>query len=230
MNPLVWRKVYLSMFSFDEHYRIEKTGDLTIIHLPYHFRNKLDPGSYPYPLWHQQAKWESYQTTIELLLVMKRDRIIGALRSAESDNSRTVISRVWDGNWHWLGDNGREEPRFTLYQNLFSAQNPHVAALDQSYRKLENGLRKVNCVSCHDPENTAGQRILELFSFPNQALAGRDRIVQVLQENAMPPSRGIPNEAFRQELVALARDFQRHANDALRFEDEAPISIGTSSR
>ncbi|WP_437618103.1 hypothetical protein [Sorangium sp. So ce1151] len=119
MNPLVWRTVYLSIFSFESDYRVEKIGGLTVIHLPYHFRNKLDPGSFPYPFWHQPKKWDAYQTTVELLLVMKQDRVIGALRSAESDERRPRVHRDWDHQFMWRGEDGREEPRYTLYENLF---------------------------------------------------------------------------------------------------------------
>ncbi|HTN90617.1 MAG TPA: heme-binding domain-containing protein [Sorangium sp.] len=220
MNPLVWRTVYLSIFSFESDYRVEKIGGLTVIHLPYHFRNKLDPGAFPYPFWHQPKKWDAYQTTVELLLVMKQDRVIGALRSAESDESRPRVHREWDHQFMWRGEDGREEPRYTLYENLFSKENPHVKDLDRSYRKMSEAFRKHNCLACHDPENSAGMRILELFSFPNQALAGRNRILRILQANEMPPLGGIKDEAHRAELLALAKDFQQHANDALRFENE----------
>ncbi|WP_437618102.1 hypothetical protein [Sorangium sp. So ce1151] len=92
--------------------------------------------------------------------------------------------------------------------------------LDRSYRKMSEAFRKHNCLACHDPENSAGMRILELFSFPNQALAGRNRILRILQANEMPPLGGIKDEAHRAELRALAKDFQQHANDALRFEND----------
>ena len=43
-NALVWRRMYLSMFMFTGEVRLETVGDFTVIHLPYHFRNQLDPG------------------------------------------------------------------------------------------------------------------------------------------------------------------------------------------
>jgi hypothetical protein len=62
--------------------------------------------------------------------------------------------------------------------------------------------------------------MLEFFNFPNQALAGRNRIITVLEENSMPPIDGIGSPRDRQTMLELARDFKRIADAALEFEDE----------
>jgi hypothetical protein len=62
--------------------------------------------------------------------------------------------------------------------------------------------------------------MLEFFNYPNQALAGRNRIISVLEENSMPPLDGIENPRDRRTLLELARDFKRIADEALKFENE----------
>jgi hypothetical protein len=58
-NPLVWRKMYLSLSMFTGERRIERVDGKTVLHLANRFRNELDIGSYPYPFWHSKAKWDS---------------------------------------------------------------------------------------------------------------------------------------------------------------------------
>jgi len=62
--------------------------------------------------------------------------------------------------------------------------------------------------------------MLEFFNYPNQALTGRNRIIAVLEDNAMPPIDGIEDPRDRQTLLELARDFKRIADEALKFENE----------
>src|SRR5205823_11925127 len=70
-NALVWRRLYGSLLMFDGKFTLEQLSGYTIIHLPYHFRGKLDPGSYPYPFWHSKAKWDSYFFSKEIVLILK---------------------------------------------------------------------------------------------------------------------------------------------------------------
>jgi hypothetical protein len=63
-------------------------------------------------------------------------------------------------------------------------------------------------------------KMLELFNYPNQALAGRGRILDVLQQNAMPPGDGMKNADERASLLVLANEFKRLGDAAFQFETD----------
>jgi hypothetical protein len=224
-NPLVWRKMYLSLYMFDKNYRVERTGDQTILHMPVRFRGRLGAGEYPYPFWHSEKKWDQYNYATEVTLVYQEGKLKGAFRSATMDKSRPKLAKTWDHKWHWLSPGAsheadQAEPRVTLYANLFTPNNPHVKELDSAYRKLALGLTQFKCFECHTPANQAKMNMLEFFNYPNQALTGRNRILTVLEENSMPPIDGIESARDRQTMLELARDFKRIADEALKFENE----------
>src|SRR5947209_14631807 len=75
-NPLVWRRMYLSLFMFPGPYRIERADPYLLLWIPYQFRSRLDMGAYPYPFWHSKKKWDSYQFATELILVFQNGKII----------------------------------------------------------------------------------------------------------------------------------------------------------
>lgn len=216
-NPRVFRRMYLSLFMFTGAYTMDQSGDLTVVHLPYQFRNGLDPGAYPYPFWHNPSKWRDYQLATEMHLVFRDGRMVGALRSAVRLNWRPATVRTWDGQWNWA-DGG--EPRVSLYRNLFSPTNPYIDRVDEAYRALEGAMRPYNCLACHRPDNAAQSNPLELFSYPNQALVARHAIRQQLEQNRMPPNTGITDDAERQQLLGLARAFEAAADQALDAESE----------
>jgi hypothetical protein len=229
-NTLVWRRMYLSLFMFTGEVSIEKSGDeFVVIHLPYQFRNQLDPGSYPYPLWHSKGKWDTWQLSPELILVMEKGKLVGALRSDKrpdlEERMKRYVPREWSGQWRWQKD-GQEMPYVTLYSFLFSSQNPHVAKLDTAFRALEAEMRESNCLVCHAPDNHAKTGALEFFNYPNQALYSRHSIVWHLEKNTMPPKNelgfklGLEDEAERTRLLELAKAFEKAGDDALGYEGE----------
>ena len=218
-NPRVWRMLYASLFMYEPGFRVERDGERTVLHLPVVFRSELDAGDYPYPLWHRPSKWDGYVASTELLLVARQGRIVGAMRGAAERNGRSQ-AREWDQRWTWTGADGAPEPRpSVLYSRVFSSANPFVPDLDAAYRELAIGLRDADCMECHSPDNGSGMRMLELFNYPNQALAARNRLVLALDENAMPPLGGIRDPETRRELRALAARFQQVAERALGHEE-----------
>lgn len=226
-NPLVWRKLYLSILMFPGEYTLERKDGRIIAHVPYQLR-QLDAGAYPYPFWHKPEKWQSYQLSTELLLYFEGDKLVGGLRSRVLDESRPVVPREWDGQFRWTDMENREQPYVTLYSYLLSPSNPHTAELDAAYRAFESKARDHSCTTCHDPGNSANMNPLELFSFPNQALAGRHTIVEQLEQNKMPLGAstptgvGIEDEAERKALLDLAKEFERVGDLALSYEGETP--------
>jgi hypothetical protein len=220
-NPRIFRRLYLATFMFPGGHSVEVVGNTAIIRVPIVFRTDLDPGNFPYPFWHSASKWQSYQTATSILFFVRDDKLIGALRSAEQDDSRSRREMKWDGRWIWKSNRG-DEPRVSLFSYAFSAQNPHVEELDRRYRAMEKELRRENCLSCHSPDNTARMNPLELFSYPNQALSGRKELISVLDRNTMPPTEdAIPDPERRAELLALARAFAETGDAALEFEESA---------
>lgn len=231
-DPRVFRRMYLSLYSFGGDFTVEAiSGGRTALHLTPRFRNKLDMGSYPYPFWHRISKWESYQLANELVLIIKDRKIQGAQRSFAAKTDRSdFVTHEWGGQWEWRRG-GEVMPFNALYTYLFSKENPYVKDLDAAYRAMETKLRAQNCMVCHSPDNGPGMEQLELFSYPNQALTGRHRIVEQLEQNAMPtldPPRGftlgMADEAARQELLGLARRFAALGDQAMAWDGENAVS------
>lgn len=219
-SPLVWRKMYLSLFMFPGDFRVERVEPYTVLHLPCRFRNGLDPGQYPYPFWHSAKKWESWEQCLELLFVFEKGKVLAILRSAEVDPVRSHVARVWDGKWRWTGARSQAEPRVSLYRWILAAKNPHLKTVEAAYRALEDGMRKHQCALCHSPNNAAAMNPLRLLNYPNQALTERRQIVAQLEQNLMPPGGGIVSAAERKKLLALAKRFAETGDKALGFEGE----------
>lgn len=235
-NPLVWRRLYLSTYMFPKDYTVEKTADgRTLLTIAARFRNKLDMGSYPYPFWHRPGKWLAYEKAQGLVFAIKNGKLLGSVRTWDGTEGRFTVPQErpevfheWGGQWSWtLGE--EEYPKATLYTWLLSTENPHRQKLEDAFRDLEHEMRKTTCFMCHSPDNATQMAQLELFSYPNQALTGRHRIVTALQNNTMPVSdakRGIEagyhgaQDATRQKLLELAKTFAKLGDEALRFEGE----------
>jgi mono/diheme cytochrome c family protein len=221
--PMVWAKMYLSTFTFPGPYQVRQEGKFRVAEVAAKFRNGLDSGDYPYPFWHSAKKWQAYVDAEALLLVFDRDRLIAAFRKAAP--TTTVVEKPWDGRWRWTDEKGAEQPRVALYSYLFSKDNPEVANLETRYRKMEQAFREESCTSCHTPDNPAKANPLLLLNFPNQALAGRHLLVKILRDNEMPPAdekkgvkAGIHDEATREKLIELAKEFETAADAALAYE------------
>lgn len=226
-NARVWRRMYLSTFMFaSADHTIEQIDDYTVLHVIPKFRHSMEIGAYPYPFWHADGKWKGYSYAQEIIFIIQNGEIIGALRSADQDTTKPLTSHSWDGNWQWE-EGGEAMPYVSLYSYVFSAANPYIADVDRSYRALESGMRQHNCQACHAPDNQGESAQLEFFTYPAQALAGRNDIVTQLSMNLMPPQDnklslpvGIASDTERQALVDLAMDFQKAADKALDFDGD----------
>lgn len=234
-HPLVWRRLYLSVYMFPGEYKVSKQGEYTLLRMTPGFRSQLDMGSYPYPFWHRAGKWAAYFLQKEVIFFIKDGKILAARRSFEGTEGlfaqppvRPEVVHEWGGQWSWsLG--GEEFPKATLYTWLLSKENPHREPLEEAFRDLEHEMRKTSCFMCHQPDNPTVMPELEILNYPNQALSSRHRIVRTLEENTMPradPIRGITRgyseaqEPLRQRLLGLSKTFAKVGDDALRFEGE----------
>jgi hypothetical protein len=225
-NARVWRRMYLSTFMFGADYQIEQIADTTVLHVPVTFRGAMPAGAYPYPFWHSAKKWDAYNYSTTVHFIIQNGTVIGALRGVEQDTTRPKTVHTWDGLWQWE-QGGVQMPYVSLYEYLFSKGNPHVAQLDDAYRALESRMRQNNCQACHAPDNQGNSAQLEFFVYPNQALTGRHDIVKQVARNEMPPKdntlklpAGIADQAERDVLLKLARDFETAGDTALAWEGD----------
>lgn len=225
LNPLVWTRLYLSTYMFPGPYEVRREGGVTVLDVEARFRKGMDAGEYPYPFWHSPNKWTAYVNTERVYFIFKHGRLIGGMRKSPPDASVPLAKKRWDGRWHWTDASGEPQPRVALYSYIFSKDNPYVAGLDASYRALESDLRAHVCTDCHAPNNMGHMNDLLLLNFPNQALAARDSILEVIDENRMPPGSklagehaGIADPADRARLRELAKAFVDQADAAFEFE------------
>jgi len=86
--------------------------------------------------------------------------------------------------------------------------------------------------ACHAPDDQGKSDQLEFFVYPNQALAGRHDIITQLTKNEMPPRdntlnlpAGIPDQAERELLLKLARDFETAGDEALAWEGDNKVQL-----
>ena len=219
-NSFVWRRMYLPLFMFTGKYRIEKAEGLTLLSLDCRFRYGLDAGAYPYPFWHSEKKWLSYEFSPTIIFIFENGKIIAAVRSDTQDSTRPQVARTWDGNFRWM-DRGQEMPYVALFTYLFSPKNPYVRELDSAYRALEAEARQYNCGYCHSPSNPTKMNPLRLINLPNQALSIRHQIVTQLEENKMPPAEHVWDKELQQKLIGLAKAFATVGDRALQFEGES---------
>ena len=216
LDPFVWRKLYLSLFSFSG-YRVETlaNGD-KLLRLDAKIR-PIAPEEYPYPFWHSAAKWQEYQQSRQVALLFRNNVMIAGYRNAQLDPTIPFTPKAWDGKWTW-DVNGQEGPRVSLYNYTLSRDNPNRAALEAAYRDFEAATRPYFCTGCHNPGNPANVNPLVFFTHPSQALVARHDIVRRLQANTMPPNTGIADEKARQNLIVLAQRFAELGDKALAYE------------
>src|SRR5437762_3299949 len=65
--PDVFAGLYVSLFMFSGEHSVEyvERERMYLIRLKSAFRNRLPPGQFPYPFWHDEAKWGVYQRSEE---------------------------------------------------------------------------------------------------------------------------------------------------------------------
>src|SRR3954453_6924395 len=68
--PDVIAGLYISLFMFSGEHSVEyvQRERMYLIRLRAGFRNGLPPGQFPYPFWHDEAKWGVYQAANSVLL------------------------------------------------------------------------------------------------------------------------------------------------------------------
>src|SRR5437868_12558244 len=169
--PEVIAGLYLSLFMYSGEYTTEyvERERLYLIRLRAGFRNLLPPGQFPYPFWHEEAKWGVYQAANSVLLWVnpKTAKIVIGQFTERGSGSPVVstqpIRPKFDGSWMWMDREGRIQPRVTLFDGLFRQDNPYLPKLDLTYRTLALRMRDAQCDNCHAPNNPVPMRRLVLM-------------------------------------------------------------------
>jgi hypothetical protein len=224
LDALVWRKLYLSLFEFSGKDSVEILPDDSRLLLLDARLRALPDSEYPYPFWHSANKWHDYQQTTQVALLFKGGKLLAGYRDALSKDRKTT-DHTWSGFWT-TDDQGQLQPKTALFSYLLSRDNPQLLPLQQAYKALANEGRKYQCAECHTPANATSMNPLLIFNLPSQALSGRHQIVYQLSKNLMPPGRGVTDEADRQRLLRLARQFESLGDLALTYEHENSTRAG----
>src|SRR5882724_960107 len=193
--PDVFAGLYLSLFMFSGEHSVEyvQRERLYLIRLRSGFRNRLPPGQFPYPFWHDEAKWGVYQATNSILLWVdpKTARIVIGQFTERGELGSAVVatqplSPEFDGNWMWMDKEGRIQPRVTLFDGLFRQDNPYLPKLDFTYRTLALRMRDAQCENCHVPNNPFPMRRLVIMHTPAHAAGEIARLMKAVREDRMP--------------------------------------------
>jgi hypothetical protein len=192
--PDVIAGMYLPLFMFSGEYSVEyvERERLYLIRLQSGFRNRLPPGQFPYPFWHEEAKWSVYQVSKAILLWVdpRTARIVIGQFTERGDGSAAVatqpISPKFDGKWMWMDRDGRIQPQVTLFDGLFRQDNPYLAKLDFAYRTLALRMRDAQCDGCHMPDNPYKMRRLVIMHTPAHAAGEIVRLMKAVREDRMP--------------------------------------------
>src|SRR3954447_7134743 len=192
--PDVIAGLYISLFMFSGEHSVEyvQRERMYLIRLRAGFRNGLPPGQFPYPFWHDEAKWGVYQATNSVLLWVNpkiAKIVIGQFTERGSYSPVVSTPPTWpkfDGHWMWMDKEGRIQPRVTLFDGLFRENNPYLPKLDSTYRTLALRMRDGQCDNCHVPNNPMPMRRLVLMHTPAHAAVEIARLMKAVREDKMP--------------------------------------------
>jgi hypothetical protein len=194
-GPDVLTGMYLPLFMFNGKYSVtyvDSEGGY-LIRLQTAFRNRLTPGEYPYPFWHEDEKWSMYEKANEVLLWWdsKAGRIKVAQFTMFGTNppihpTQHMARPQFDGRWLWTDSSGRTQPKVTVFDGIFKADNPYIDKLDTAYKAFALRLRDGQCDQCHVPSNPDGMKKLVLLQSPMHAAAEIKRVLKAVREDRMP--------------------------------------------
>jgi hypothetical protein len=193
--PDILAGLYIPLFMFSGQYKIvyDEREKLYLATLGVGFRNRLQPGQFPYPFWHEANKWEMYENARSLYLWI--DPKTGLIRFAQFSSAGDpteghVVNKAtppaFNGQWLWTDAQGKTQPAVTLFDGLYSQANPYKQKLDQSYREFAISLRASQCLNCHVPDNPDKMKRLVLLQSPAHASGEIHRVLKSVRERKMP--------------------------------------------
>jgi hypothetical protein len=231
--PDVWTSMYAPLFMFNGNYKVEWVAEEKqfVVRLEAAFRNRLAPGQFPYPFWHEEAKWSAYQNANGFLLWVHpqttRIQVAQYTNRAATPMLQAVqpVKHDFDGKWLWTDHAGRTQPAVTLFDGLYRPENPYLRALDRQYRDLALQMRESQCTSCHVPNNPDKMSRLVLLSTPAHAAGEIDRLIKSVREDKMPMDEYRNSYALKPEdkkwLLESAEAFRSTVQAARAWESQA---------
>ena len=211
-GPDVLAGMYLPLFMFNGKYTVsyEPREKMYLVGMEVGFRNRLQPGQFPYPFWHEASKWSAYQganlikfwvdpNQVKIRVAQFTDK--GAARSMTGSKP---VPHEFEGKWMWTDAQGHEQPQVTLFDGLFSRDNPNLPKLDKTYRDLALSLRDGQCMNCHTPDNPDNMKRIVLLQTPAHAAGEVRRLMKAVREDRMPRDEtGIEQPLDAKEKKAL---------------------------
>lgn len=209
--PDVFTSLYAPLFMFAgtadvEYDAREKLYKAT---LPVRFRNRLPPGQFPYPFWHDKTKWACYQTATAMVLFMApQDGAIRAAQYLSAEPGKELAAQAeaqaaaFDGQWLWTDAAGRTQPEVTLFDGLYRPENPFLPKIESSYKALALELRAGECDSCHSPGNPHYLPRLVLMQTPAHAAGEIKRILRAVRDGSMPHDEFGVEKALAEDVKA----------------------------
>jgi hypothetical protein len=193
--PDVLSGMYVPLFMFNGKYTVapvQREG-LYQIRLQTAFRNRLQPGQFPYPFWHEAEKWSMYERANEIILWWdpKSERVRFAQFTVFGPNpalqaNEHVTQPAFDGKWMWTDAQGRTQPTVTVFDGLLRPDNPYIGQVQVAYKELALRLREGQCFDCHVPNNPDKAKRLVLLQTPMHAAAEIKRLMKSVREDRMP--------------------------------------------
>jgi len=236
--PDVLTGLYLPLFMFDGQHSVRYVASEGLFQLRFAtaFRNRLAPGQFPYPFWHDAEKWAMYQGANEVLLWWEPMR--GRVKVAQFTVHGThppiaVVGQLpapagFGGQWMWTDAQGQTQPKASLFDGLYRRDNPWLDRLEGSYKRLALRLRQGECDSCHVPSNPDKSKRLVLLQTPAHAAGEIERLLKAVREDRMPRDEtGIENPLDATTKRALLEDGEAFAavlDAARRWEAQARLA------
>ena len=229
--------LYLPLFMFDGHYKVvfNEREKMFLATLNTGFRNRLQPGQFPYPFWHDSNKWSVYENARTLLLWI--DPASAKIRAAQfavagdampGRTESKAQTPAFDGHWVWTDQNGQTQPAVTLFDGLYRSDNPYKPQLDKTYREFAIALRESQCMSCHVPNNPDKMKRLVLLQSPAHASGEIRRVLKAVRDKKMPlDDLGLEKELdgpLMKALLDKGGEFEKVVNSAKEWERQQPAN------
>ena len=236
--PDVLSGMYVPLFMFNGMHAVEYRAEerLYRVRLDTAFRNRLAPGQFPYPFWHEEAKWSTYQGANAMLLWVDPKTVkVKVAQFTDQGPNKPIVASEWvrapqfDGKWMWTDAEGRDQPRATLFDGIFRADNPYAGKLDAAYRNFALKLRDAQCLECHVPNNPHKTKKLVLLQSPAHAAGEIKRVMESVRKDKMPLDQtGIEDpldEPVKRALLEQGAAFEALIDAAKLWEKDGGKSL-----
>jgi hypothetical protein len=237
-TPELFSGNYLSLFMFNGQHTVEyvESEKLYRFRLRSAFRNRVQPGQYPYPFWHEEDKWAAYEKANEVLFYWEpgsnKYRVVQWTALGANPPLLAVKSQhrpKFDGQWMWTDAQGQLQPKATVFDGIFERSNPHLARVESTYKALALRLREGQCNDCHVPSNPDKSKKLVMLQTPAHAAAQIKPLLKSVRDDKMPRDEfgmevPLPHD-IKQALLEDGVVFEKAIDDARRWEAEKGTAI-----